>query len=103
MANVMMKANLKLSGVNHSVNKVRCRLSNTLIIGADVTHPGFSTLPGTPSIAAVLGSVESTGGKFLGSMRFQYKDKQEVSTLGLRLLPNLLMNLDDRLARRLGL
>ncbi|KAH7068121.1 ribonuclease H-like domain-containing protein [Paraphoma chrysanthemicola] len=52
-ANVMMKVNLKTG---------------------DVTHPGRGSLFGTPSIAAVVGSVDHTGGKFLGSMRLQPRE-----------------------------
>lgn len=42
---------------------------------SDVTHAGPGSLPGTPSIAAIVGSVDECGGKFLGSMRLQPKDK----------------------------
>tara|TARA_R110002003_G_scaffold138_10_gene12728 strand:+ start:9272 stop:9577 length:306 start_codon:yes stop_codon:yes gene_type:complete len=40
----------------------------------DVTHPGPGSLFGTPSIAAIVGSVDQYGGKFLGSMRLQPRD-----------------------------
>ncbi|KAH9867104.1 hypothetical protein IAQ61_007696 [Plenodomus lingam] len=40
----------------------------------DVTHPGPGALLGTPSIAAIVGSVDQHGGKFLGSMRLQPRD-----------------------------
>ncbi|KAF2865134.1 hypothetical protein BDV95DRAFT_612925 [Massariosphaeria phaeospora] len=95
MANIMMKANLKLAGRNHSsadrktsnsqrtTNSVQQileskLLQNTLILGADVTHPGSGSLIGCPSIAAVVGSVDDAGGKFLGSMRVQEKCKTEI-------------------------
>ncbi|KAF2648959.1 hypothetical protein K491DRAFT_735867 [Lophiostoma macrostomum CBS 122681] len=41
-------------------------LDYTLVLGADVTHPGLGALHGCPSIAAVVGSVDGTGGKFFG-------------------------------------
>lgn len=41
---------------------------------SDVTHAGPGSLEGTPSIVAVVGSVDKDGGKFLGSMRLQPKD-----------------------------
>jgi eukaryotic translation initiation factor 2C len=78
MGNVMMKANLKVGGINHSVTGIHQHLNNTLVLGADVTHPGFGALSGTPSIAAVVGSVDNTGGMFLGSMCLQ-KGREEVS------------------------
>jgi eukaryotic translation initiation factor 2C len=37
----------------------------------DVTHASPASIPGTPSIAAIVGSVNQSGGKFLGSMRVQ--------------------------------
>lgn len=72
-ANVMMKSNLKAGGTNHSVEDVSNILKDTLVLGADVTHPSKGALYGTPSIAAVVGSVDELGGKFLGSMRLQAK------------------------------
>ena len=41
---------------------------------SDVTHPSPGSLLGTPSIAAIVGSVNQNGGKFLGSMRLQPRD-----------------------------
>ncbi|KAF1951180.1 Piwi-domain-containing protein [Byssothecium circinans] len=76
--NVMMKANLKAGGTNHSVEGIADIMNDTLVLGADVTHPGPGALLGTPSIAAIVGSVDKTGGKFLGSMRLQPKDAVEV-------------------------
>ncbi|KAF1849347.1 Piwi-domain-containing protein [Cucurbitaria berberidis CBS 394.84] len=72
--NVMMKINLKAGGVNHTVTKVAEIMKDTLVLGADVTHPGPGSLQGTPSIAAIVGSVDQLGGKFLGSMRLQPRD-----------------------------
>ena len=77
MANVAMKANLKGSGINHSARGVRDRLSDTLVIGADVTHPGSGALQGCPSIAAVVGSLDDSGGLFRGKLTLQ-PAKQEV-------------------------
>ncbi|CAO2651808.1 Nn.00g000910.m01.CDS01 [Neocucurbitaria sp. VM-36] len=90
-ANVMMKVNLKQGGRNHTVcggskgeDMLRRTLSkvyperSTMILGADVTHPGAGSLIGCPSIAALVGSVDLDGGKFLGSMRLQKKSKKEI-------------------------
>jgi eukaryotic translation initiation factor 2C len=85
VGNIMMKVNLKFGGINHSAEtngakhgKISEFLSNTLVLGADVTHPSGGALPGCPSIAAVVGSVENTGGKFLGSIRLQGEANKEV-------------------------
>jgi eukaryotic translation initiation factor 2C len=76
--NVMMKANLKAGGINHTVEGIEDIMKDTLVLGADVTHPGPGALLGTPSIAAIVGSVDKLGGKFLGSMRLQPKDSVEI-------------------------
>ncbi|KAK5238289.1 hypothetical protein LTR47_000032 [Exophiala xenobiotica] len=60
-SNLTMKANLKLSttSVNQRLfNKGRILTDRTMIIGIDVTHPGSSALIDSPSIAAVVGSVD---------------------------------------------
>ncbi|KAF2658625.1 Piwi-domain-containing protein [Lophiostoma macrostomum CBS 122681] len=77
MANVMMKMNLKMGGINHSVHALRAQMATTLVIGADVTHPGPGSVSGTPSISAIVGSVGDTGGKFLGTLGLQ-KRRQEI-------------------------
>jgi eukaryotic translation initiation factor 2C len=77
-----MKANLKMGGINHSAfskcGNIADWLKTTLVLGADVTHPGNGALLGCPSVAAVVGSVESTGGRFLGSIRLQSESGKEV-------------------------
>lgn len=61
-----MKVNLKLGGINHSTQIVQNRMQGTMILGADVTHPGPGAIQGCPSIAAIVGSVEDNAGKFPG-------------------------------------
>jgi eukaryotic translation initiation factor 2C len=72
--NVAMKGNLKLGQINHTVEQIHSKLRNTLVLGADLTHAGTGAVYGCQSIAAVVGSVDQTAGKFLGSMRLQPKD-----------------------------
>jgi eukaryotic translation initiation factor 2C len=83
VGNVVMKANLKFHGINHiadSSNNVSKKwLKDTLVLGADVTHPSGGALPGCPSIAAIVGSTEETGGRFLGSIQLQSEGDKEVS------------------------
>ncbi|CAN9251435.1 unnamed protein product [Alternaria alternata] len=80
MGNLMLKMNLKTGGSNHCVadGKMKEILPDTLVLGADVTHPGKGSLTGCPSIAAIVGSVDDLGGHFLGSMRLQSKEKKEI-------------------------
>lgn len=89
----MMKVNLKLKGSNYTVcdtakapieGKLRDKLyrnppgRSVMILGADVTHPSGGSLTGCPSVAALVGSVDFVGGRFLGSMRLQERSKKEV-------------------------
>lgn len=59
MANVAMKVNIKTSGINHSVSKPHPILKGTLLLGADATRPGGTSNPGTPSVAAVVASLDA--------------------------------------------
>ncbi|KXT11520.1 hypothetical protein AC579_8519 [Pseudocercospora musae] len=76
MRNVSMKLNLRNGATNHTVasnllsaiggHKETC---DTMIIGADVTHPGAGSIPFAPSIAAVVASVDNNFQQMPGSMR----------------------------------
>lgn len=78
MGNIMMKANLKNGGVNHASQLVQDASRRTLVLGADVTHPSPGCLPGAPSVAALVGSIGNTGGKFFGELSLQRTDRNEV-------------------------
>jgi len=69
-----MKIILKGNGINHEIQALKSTFSNTMVIGADVTHPSPGCIPGCPSIAAVVGSIDESGGKYLGSMRLQQRE-----------------------------
>jgi eukaryotic translation initiation factor 2C len=89
LGNVMMKANLKCEGINHSAGgaiidgntnyktAMTDVIRETMVLGADVTHPSLNSVEGCPSIAAIVGSVDDYGGKFLGSMRLQDQEKKD--------------------------
>jgi eukaryotic translation initiation factor 2C len=55
-------------------NRTQC---DTLILGADITHPSGSDSHGTPSIAALVGSVDGNFSKLSGSMRLN-PGRQEI-------------------------
>lgn len=91
-ANVGLKLNLKdESGINHYIDRAKftelftrpddaCQpICDTIVIGADVTHPVGHCAPGCPSIAAVVGSVDDNFATFPGSMRLQ-RGRQEIIT-----------------------
>ncbi|KAG8946717.1 hypothetical protein FRC04_011495 [Tulasnella sp. 424] len=74
-ANVCLKINAKLGGINvvprrDSIGIVRDVADPTIIIGADVMHPGPGTT-GRPSYAAVVGSVDSEISKYIAVSRAQ--------------------------------
>ena len=78
-ANVALKVNMKLGGVNHSVDEAsmsRLRQPPTMLVGMDVTHPGPSTVKGTPSIAAVVASADLRFSQYPASMRIQESKKE---------------------------
>ena len=84
IANVALKINLKLGNTNHTVRDEMYKSEalrnhfydasgklDTIILGADATHVQKESAEGTPSLAAVVGSVDDHFGKFLGSLRPQ--------------------------------
>ncbi|KAK2460802.1 hypothetical protein APHAL10511_007272 [Amanita phalloides] len=81
-ANVALKINAKLGGVNHKLDKNNNNMTwfaqqPTMLVGIDVTHPGKGTVKGTPSIAAVVANWDAHFVQFPASMELQ-KSKQEM-------------------------
>ncbi|KAK3711187.1 hypothetical protein LTR37_009780 [Vermiconidia calcicola] len=90
-SNIALKYNLKGRGTNHVLGAtdfgaLRPTAANgnvdTIVIGADVTHPGAGCSPGTPSIACVVGSTDNDFMHFPGSMRLQRGRKEYIIELG---------------------
>nr|VWO97926.1 N/A [Ganoderma boninense] len=87
-SSVALKVNAKLGGVNHRLDAGSMRWltgtgqKGTMVMGIDVTHPGTGSLPGTPSLAAVVASVDSEFVQFPASFALQKpdwnKDSKEV-------------------------
>lgn len=91
-ANVAMKFNIKLGGVNHTLDKTSLtwlREKPTMLVGIDVTHPGLGAVKGTPSIAAVVGNVDDNFAQFPASMRMQESKKEMVTDLETMILERL--------------
>ena len=81
LANVALKLNTKLGGINHLLGKEATswlRGKSTILVGIDVTHPSPMSAKGTPSIVGVVASVDSHFVQFPASLRLQ-KSKREVS------------------------
>ncbi|TPX59346.1 hypothetical protein PhCBS80983_g02488 [Powellomyces hirtus] len=72
-ANVCLKMNVKLGGMNSYLSNTQLPFVSerpTIVLGADVTHPA----PGSPSnqsIAAVVGSMDAQCSRFAASIRIQ--------------------------------
>ena len=61
LANICLKINAKLGGVNHTVdtsNFAELSESSVMFIGADVNHPPVGMDEVMPSIAAAVGSID---------------------------------------------
>ena len=76
IANICMKMNAKLGGINHTVEIYRSPSAELfkrpiMFIGAAVNHPGPGTDEFTPSIAAMVGSIDSKLAKYVSCVRFQ--------------------------------
>ena len=60
LANVALKVNLKLGGINHKLRNLSTIYEHTMVIGIDVTHPSPGQTKRTaPSVAAMVASVDS--------------------------------------------
>lgn len=67
-----LKVNYKLGGRNHALYEgVLLKNVNTLIIGADVTHPGKGKDPGSPSMAGVVACRGDAPSTYQASARLQ--------------------------------
>ena len=76
-ANISMKINAKLGGVNHVIDgtvKSFVFREPVIFFGADVTHPA-PTENGIPSIAAVVASLDPNASKFSSRVRAQRHEK----------------------------
>ncbi|UJO25001.1 hypothetical protein CLAFUW4_14273 [Fulvia fulva] len=74
--NLALKFNAKLGGKNHTLGNsfqglLHWESGATMVVGADVTHPGPSSIEYCPSIAAVVASQDKDCVQFPGSMRLQ--------------------------------
>ena len=77
-ANICLKINLKLGGTNLSLGKQLGFITArpTMVMGADVTHPGIGEID-KPSIAAVVASYDIKMARYGAAVRFQ-ASRQEI-------------------------
>ena len=90
-ANVALKFNLKSGGTNQLLPKRLGFLNDgeTMVVGIDVTHPAPKSMEGTPSIAAVVASIDEHFGQWPGSIRCQTSKKEMVSNLNVMMQDRL--------------
>lgn len=75
--NVALKLNMKLGGVNHVLDDASTRwlreqmLKDTMLVGIDVTHAGTGSKAGSPSLAAIVASVDSNFTTYPAHLRMQ--------------------------------
>lgn len=91
MSNLALKMNMKLGGQNHQVCKPGGNAqdnvsafhhisADTIVFGADVSHPAGG-MPSTPSVAAVVASDDEELANFPGSMRLQAGTQEMIEEL----------------------
>lgn len=79
IANVALKFNLKLGGVNQKVENKNIGIieqDKTMVVGIDVTHPAPGSASNAPSVSAMVASVDKTLGQWPATLRIQ-KGRQE--------------------------
>jgi len=91
-ANVALKFNLKLGGVNQLVDSARLGIINedkTMVVGIDVTHPSPGSASNAPSVAAMVASVDRWLAQWPAALRIQESRKEMVTELDLMLKSRL--------------
>lgn len=86
VANNAMKVNSRMNGINHISDFEKnlpadVKMAETIIIGADVSHPGFGASPGTGSIAAMVGTMDPRGQLYAGSARPNEPRTEAITTI----------------------
>ena len=95
-ANVILKINLKLGGMNHKLAENPKLVENpkplgligngtTMVVGIDVTHPSHGSKEGAPSIFAVVASKDKHLSQWPVRFGVQRKSREEVISNGSRL------------------
>jgi eukaryotic translation initiation factor 2C len=86
-ANIALKVNLQYQGKNqHTLLSIP---RNTMIVGADVTHPGQAAVEGAPSVAAVVASNDENFAHYPGSARLQIGKQEMIEDLEEMMLERL--------------
>ena len=90
IANIFQKINMRAGGINvarqlkpiASGTPGRLFTATTIVIGADVTHPGVASSKVCPSIAAVVGSTEIEFNRYATSLSAQTSKVEKIERFG---------------------
>ena len=77
IANLALKFNLKLGGINHALPKDRLgflQKGTTMVVGMDVVHPSPGQIKESPSIAAVVASIDKHLAQWPSSLQTQRRE-----------------------------
>lgn len=83
MANVALKFNLKLGGINQRLEKNLPLVDQgkTMVVGIDVTHPAPGASRLAPSVSAMVASIDQYLGQWPAVLRVQRGRQEEVTVL----------------------
>lgn len=84
IGNILLKINAKMGGINNTLggNEQRLLLDRpVMIMGADVNHPPASDRSATPSVAAVVCSLDRYACKYTSEVRHQTSRKEMIEKM----------------------
>ena len=84
MANIALKFNLKLGGINQIVQNKNLGIveqNKTMVVGIDVTHPSPGSSSNAPSVAAMVASIDKFLGQWPATLRIQRAKQEHVDDL----------------------
>ncbi|KJK73535.1 hypothetical protein H634G_11206 [Metarhizium anisopliae BRIP 53293] len=84
MANVALKFNLRLGGINQTVENKNLGIvdqNKTMIVGIDVTHPSPGSSSNAPSVSAMVASIDKFLGQWPATLRIQRARQENVDDL----------------------
>lgn len=83
-ANVGLKFNLKLGGMNQSLKTGELGIiaeGRTMLVGIDVTHPSPGSTGHAPSVAGIVSSVDASLGQWPADIKIQERRQEMVASL----------------------
>lgn len=84
LTNVALKFNLKLGGINQSLESLHLGIiseGKTMVVGIDVTHPSPGSSSTAPSVVGIVASIDKWLGQWPAELAIQTARKETVSGL----------------------